>query len=135
MVTELRRFLRLDKDYRVEYGPFPLRGRDDELKPSLIKNIGGGGLMFHSAEPIPVGRQIILKIHLTGWRQDGDEIVESETGDAEVLLTAIAEVNRSEFNPDGGYYTIGAEFLGRVLTAGLKPFEVEKISGRKDQDL
>ena len=114
-MTELRRFLRISKEYRVEYGPFPLSGGDGELKTSRIQNIGGGGLMFQAPEPFPPGRQLLLKIHISGWRQDGEEIIESTDPETEAPVTAIAQVLRSDYNSDEGYYLIGVEFLGRIL--------------------
>ncbi len=112
-MSELRRFLRLRKEYRVEYGPFPLSGRDGELQSSLIRNIGGGGLQFYSPESFPEGRQLILRIFISGWRQEGEEMVEAEG--AETLVTAIAQVKRTQFDPDKDSYLVAVEFLGRIL--------------------
>jgi len=115
-VSELRRFLRLAKPYRVEYGLFPLSGRDGEIRSSVLKNISGGGLLFHSPDPFPLGRQILLKIQLTGWREHGDELIESENENETVILTAIAEVKWSEPDPEASGFAIGVEFLGRILS-------------------
>lgn len=112
-VDDLRKFLRAEADYRVEYGPFPPAPDMSDLKPGAIKNISGGGLLFNTREPLPVGDQIVIRIHLTGWRPEGDDWV--ETGDqTEHPLTTIAEVIRCESDPTSGAYQVGVKFLGRV---------------------
>lgn len=114
-MVELRRFLRLSKEYRLEYGPFPPSGGDKPLQTSVIKNIGGGGLLFRSEEPFPAGRQLLLKIYLPGWRQEGEEIVEAADPGAEAAISALAQVRRAEFDSSRGGYLVAVEFLGRVL--------------------
>ena len=115
MPVELRRFLRVATDYRVEYGPFPLLGEAGELKTSVIKNIGGGGLMFPAPEPIEVGRQLVVRIYLTGWRRDGDDVVESSDPNDEAPVTAMAEVTRLDRFPDEERWAVAVKFLGRIL--------------------
>ena len=95
MPSELRRFLRASKSYRLQYGPFPSPERDGPLKESVIQNIGGGGLMFKGSSPIPPGEQLVMKIIIPGWRMQGDDIVEVEDSTCEATITAIAEVLRS----------------------------------------
>ena len=114
MPVNLRDYLRAEKDYPIEYGPFPLSGKSEELKNSTVINISGGGLMFRSSEDMAVGRQIVIKIHLTGWREENDDLVESANSVA--LLTAIAEVRRSEFDHQQQCYLIAVQFLGRILS-------------------
>lgn len=115
-MAELRRFLRVAKEYRMEYGPFPFSGRDNEVQPGVIKDIGGGGLMFQSQEPFPEGRQLFFKIFIMGWRLEGDDVVEAEGENTEAAITAIAQVLWSEFDAKEECYKIGVEFLGRILT-------------------
>ncbi|MEW5724249.1 MAG: hypothetical protein AB1896_14155 [Thermodesulfobacteriota bacterium] len=115
MAVELRRFMRLETEYRVEYGPFPLTGRGDEFKTSVIKNIGGGGLMFLAPEPLSGGRQLVMKIYITGWRPDGDDLIEAPGEDVETPITAVAEVTHCEFNQAEGRWSVGVKFLGRIL--------------------
>lgn len=115
MGLELRRFLRAHKEYRVQYGLFPPTGLDERLEPSVIKNIGGGGLMFQAHEPFTVGQQLMLKIHITGWQAIGEEILEAEDETAEVPVMAIAEVIRTEMDPSNDCWSIGVKFLGRIL--------------------
>lgn len=114
-MTELRRFLRAQKEYLVEYGVFPLTDRDDELKKSYIKNIGAGGLLFTSQDSYEPGQQLVLKIHITGWRHEGKDIVEGETDDAVAKVAAIAIVKRCDYNPEDRNWLIGVQFVGRIL--------------------
>ena len=113
-MAELRRFLRASTEYRVEYGPFPFSGREDDLKTSVIRNLGGGGLMFRSSEDFSVGRQLVLKIFIKGWRLEGDDLVESDEN-SEAPIIAIAEVKRCIFDWDEDCYHVGVQFLGRIL--------------------
>ena len=115
VLPEIRNFLRVAKVYRVEYGPFPPPLGEMQLKPGTIRNIGGGGLMFHSPEPFETGDQLVLRIHLPGWLWQGDDIVESGDLHAEAMLTAIAEVRHTTPNPEGDSYAVGVKFLGRLL--------------------
>ena len=113
MAVDLRDYLRATTEYRMEYGPFPLSEKSDELKSSTVMNIGGGGLMFRSPEDLTVGRQIVVKIFLTGWREEKNDLVEA--ADSEALLTVIAEVRRSEFDQKNQCHLIAVQFLGRIL--------------------
>lgn len=114
-MVELRRFLRAAKTYRVEYCLFPPGRPDVGLKESVIENLGGGGLLFSSPEPVPVGRQLVLRIHLTGWRQEGGDIVETADETSVAPITAVAKVNRCEFGSADNCYHVGVEFVGRIL--------------------
>lgn len=114
-MVDLRRYIRAAKEYRLEYGPFPLSTRDGEFQTSMVRNIGGGGLLFESPDPIPVGRQLVLKIFLRGWRLMDDEVVEAEDDRAEALITAIGQVQWVKDDPAQKRYQIGVEFLGRIL--------------------
>lgn len=113
-MTELRGFLRASAEYQIEYGPFPPTGRDRTMKTGAIRNIGGGGLMFRADEPFPVDSQLVLRIYITGWRQEGDDLVEGKE-DEVAPVTAIAQVTRSEYDANDENYRIGVKFLGRIL--------------------
>jgi hypothetical protein len=71
--------------------------------------------LFEAEEDQPIGRQLVLKIHMTGWRLAGEDIVEAGS-DSEALITAIAEVRRCDYNPATHRYAVGVQFLGRVLS-------------------
>ena len=114
-MTDLRRFLRVAKEYQVEYGPFPQTGQSGPLKPSVVTNIGGGGLLFNSEETIEVGSQLLLRIFVPGWRRQGDEIVESPDENEVAVISAIAEVRHVDFDQEKTCYSVGVQFLGRVL--------------------
>jgi c-di-GMP-binding flagellar brake protein YcgR len=113
-LQDLRQYLRAAKDYRVQYGPFPLVGRDDELKESRLRNISGGGLLFEAHEPLPEGRQVVLKIFLPGWRAEGLEISPGQAED-EATLSAVAEVVRCQADAETDRYIVGVKFLGRII--------------------
>ncbi|MEW6264525.1 MAG: PilZ domain-containing protein [Thermodesulfobacteriota bacterium] len=116
MVIDLRRYLRAAVEYRLEYGPFPAPIKDSQYKSSYIHNIGCGGLMFSADEPLAAGQQLILKIHLPGWRQEDGDLVEAHGDEFEATLTAIAEVTRCDRDSAGGSWTVGVRFLGRVIS-------------------
>lgn len=45
-------------------------GRDRELEPGELLDIGEGGARFHLAVPLPMGTHVILDVHLpTGSKQ------------------------------------------------------------------
>lgn len=114
MIRNLRQYLRANKEYPMEYSPFPLSGLTGPTQCGVIKNISGGGLMFHADEDLPIGLQLTVKLHIHGWRIDGDEAV--ETGDEKDVmpLTAIVEITRCQQCQDGRR-EVGAKFVGRIL--------------------
>jgi hypothetical protein len=99
----------------VQYGPFPTPDQDGPLKESVIQNIGGGGLMFVGSESIPSGEQLVMKIIIPGWQIKGDDIIETSDPSNEAVITAVAEVLRSEETDTNGVFEIGVRFLGRIL--------------------
>jgi c-di-GMP-binding flagellar brake protein YcgR len=114
-MDDLRRYLRASIQYRIEYGPFPLSSQGEDLKESFVNNISAGGLMFTAADDFSPGRQLVIKIYVPGWRQNGDEIIENSEGDAEELqLVAIAEVTRSIKVSNAGVFEVGVKFIGRI---------------------
>lgn len=72
--------------------------------------------MFQSREPFPEGRQLFIRIFMTGWRLEGDDVIEAENENTEAAITAVAQVLRSEFDAEEECYKVGVEFLGRILT-------------------
>lgn len=113
MIT-IRKYTRLTKDYRIEYGPFSALFSESSLKATMVKNVSGGGVLFGAYEELPVGSKIILSIYVTGWRQEDGTHVPVPDHAAELQLKAIAEIVRVEHDKDFGYYRTGARFVGRV---------------------
>ena len=115
MIEELRKYVRATKEYRLEYGPFPPTGPDDVKKGAVIRNISAGGVLFQSRENFPLGHQLVLSIYFTGWKKQGEEIVEAPEQDHETVIKAIAEITRCEFETETDSYAVGVKFLGRIL--------------------
>ena len=113
-MNERRKYNRLEKEYRVEYGTFSTMVSQDCLKTSALKNLGSGGVLFCAEEQFPVGTQLFLKIYISGWSQDNGKIEKVSNEESELLLKAIAEVVRADFDLNNERYLIGAKFLGQV---------------------
>ena len=113
-MSDRRKYNRLEKEYSVEYGPFSALVSQDCLKKSSLKNLGSGGVLFSAEEQFPVGTQLFLKIYISGWSQDNGGIEKAANEESKLLLKAIAEVIRADFDSNNECYLIGAKFLGQV---------------------
>lgn len=114
-MNERRKYNRLEKEYRVEYGQFSALVSQDCLKTSVLKNLGSGGVLFRAEEQLPVGTQLLLRIYISGWSQANGRIEKALNEESEMLLKAIAEVVRVDFDLNNKKcYLIGAKFLGQV---------------------
>ncbi|MCP4714798.1 MAG: hypothetical protein GY868_06745 [Deltaproteobacteria bacterium] len=113
MQEDRRQARRLEKTYRLEYGPFSAMLDHSKLRISALNNMGKGGLMFAAEEGYPVGSQLFLRIFIPGWCRSGD-VVEQSSDNSEMLLQAVAEVRRVEFDRHADAYIIGAKFSGQV---------------------
>lgn len=109
-----RKYKRLSKEYCIEYGPITALFSDHNLKTAMVKNVSGGGVLFGADEPLALGSQIVLLIHVTGWRQEDGTFTPIPDSASELQLKVIAEVVRVEHDQDLGYYRTGARFVGRV---------------------
>ena len=109
-----RKYMRLAREYRIEYGPFSSLFSEHSLKPTLAKNVSGGGVLFGTDEELQLGSKIVLSIHIAGWKHnDGTYIPENELNTA-LQLKAIAEIVRVEQDSATGMYRTGARFVGRI---------------------
>ncbi len=109
-----RKYQRLSKEYHVEYGPVSALFSENNLKSTRVKNLSGGGLLFSADEELVIGSQIVLFIHVTGWRQEDGSFIPISDRTSEMQLKTIAEIVRVEHDPDLGYYRTGARFVGRI---------------------
>jgi hypothetical protein len=109
-----RKYKRLSKEYQVEYGPISALFSENNLKSTRVKNVSGGGVLFGADEELLLGSQIILSIHVTGWRQENGTFIPVVDRASELCLKIIAEIVRVEHDPELGYYRTGARFVGRV---------------------
>ena len=109
-----RKYKRLSKEYRVEYGLFSEFLSENKFKTTVVKNLSGGGVLFGTDQALTLGSKIVVSIYVTGWRQPDGTFVPVPDSDSELQLKAIAEIVRVEHDPDAGYYRTGARFVGRV---------------------
>ena len=113
-MKDVRRYKRLAKKYRIEYGPFSAMLDRKKLHKGVLINIGGGGVLFSSTEKYDIGTQLYIMISITGWGQDNGKVVKVRDEDLELAIKAIAEVLRVDEEKEGNGYIIGAKFSGRV---------------------
>lgn len=109
-----RKYNRLEKEYRLEYGPLSELVEPENLKASVLKNLSGGGILFCADEPHPVGSQLFLKIYVAGWSQCQGKVEKVSNQDSELLLKVIAEVLHVDSDPKNKCFWIGAKFLGQL---------------------
>ena len=113
-MQEKRHHKRLEKEYRVEYGPFSALINQDQLTQTTLRNLGSGGVLFCADEDLPVGTQLLVRIHIAGWRQKAGEAEKTVDQKDELLLKAIAEVLHVTFDESSSRFLVGAQFLGQV---------------------
>jgi len=109
-----RKFLRLAREYRVEYGPLSALFSGERLKTAIAKNISGGGVLFSAHEELAVGSKIVLSIYVSGWTDEDGSLVPADDPEAELHFKVIAEIVRVERDDESGDFRIGARFVGRV---------------------
>jgi len=113
-MDERRKYTRLEKLYRIEYGPFETLVNKETLKTSTLVNLSGGGALFCSEDAYAAGSQLFLKIYIAGWCHDEGELIKIEEKGRELTLKVVAEVVRSEFDESRQCHLIGTKFLGQV---------------------
>ena len=111
-----REHKRLEKEYRLEYGPFSSLIDQDSLRTSILKNLSGGGISFCSEDAPPVGSQLFIKIFVQGWKQGDGKIEKTSDDKSEAVLKIIAEVLHVDSDEEHDCFWIGAKFLGQVKT-------------------
>jgi len=109
-----RKYMRLAREYRIEYGPFSSLFSEHALRPTWAKNVSGGGVLFGTDEELPIGSKIVLSIQVSEWKQADGTYIATPGADTELQLKAIAEVVRVEYDSDSGIFRTGARFVGRV---------------------
>jgi hypothetical protein len=107
---------RLEKQYRIEYGPLAALLRSSELKTGTLINLSAAGVQFSSDASFPAGAQLFIKIYVTGWRDENGTVRKVDEQHAELLLKTIAEVLRVDADAAAGTYRVAAKFLGQVTT-------------------
>jgi len=113
-MKEVRRYKRLAKKYRIEYGPFSAMLDREKMHKGVLINIGGGGVLFSSTEKYDIGTQLYIMISISGWGQNNGKVIKVVDENLELAIKAIAEVLRVDEDRKGGGYVIGAKFSGRV---------------------
>lgn len=115
-MKERRIHKRIEKSYRVQYGPLSCLTCPDKIRDGTLYNISAGGLSFLSSEFFPQGTQLHVCVRVTGWQTTETGIEKTDDPNAEAVLKTIVEVTRITAEQDGNSYRIAAKFLGRVAT-------------------
>lgn len=111
-MQERRNYTRIDKECRIEYGPFSTVVHSGPLRPGAVKNIGSGGVLFTTAAACAIGEQLFLKIYIPGWQQRDGRCRQVSGAGSELLLETVAEVLRVDDTGQG--YLTGVRFLGSI---------------------
>jgi len=109
-----RKYMRIVREYRIEYGPFSSLFTKSVFKTTHAKNVSGGGVLFSAEEALDIGSKIVLLIHVNGWKQEMGSYVPCADHGSELQFNAIAEIVRVEHDQQTGVYRTGARFVGRL---------------------
>jgi c-di-GMP-binding flagellar brake protein YcgR len=109
-----RKYMRISREYRIEYGPFSGLFSNAAFKTTHAKNVSGGGVLFSADEALVIGSKIVLLIHVSGWKQHNGAYIPCPDDGTELQLNAIAEIVRVEHDQQTGSYRTGARFVGRL---------------------
>ncbi len=109
-----RKYMRLAREYPIEYGPVSALFSQGPLTASRAKNVSGSGVLFSAVEQLIIGSTIMVSIHIHGWMLEDGAQVPTTDQNAVLQLNVIAEVVRVEYDPATGAYRTGARFVGRV---------------------
>jgi len=113
-MRERREYMRLCKEYQLQYGPVSALVRHECLRSGAAKNIGSGGLLFAADESLPLGAQLYLRISIPGWKQELGHAKKTDQIGSSLELKTIAEVLRVDYDVSTRRFVIGARFLGQV---------------------
>lgn len=111
-MQERRNHTRIDKECRIEYGPFSAMLRPGALRSGALRNIGSGGVLFTADAACAIGEQLFLKIYIPGWQECDGRCHQVTGSGSELLLETVAEVLRVDDTGQG--YLTGVRFLGSV---------------------
>lgn len=108
MPSDRRQFRRMPLEALVTFQEITFT-RQPESGSSVYKDVSGGGLLVHAANPVPLGTLLKLELSLPGWGRHQGHFGPVAEQDQRPLV-AVGEVVRLEAL-DGGGYELGVKFL------------------------
>ncbi len=106
-----RRYKRLPKKSKLLYKIIEFSDREKALKKAIYKDIGGGGMLFESEEPIEIGTLLKVEFDLQGWQKYYPGFFKFDQTSVSEPITVVAQVVRIEELEKDKRYEIGVKFV------------------------
>ncbi len=106
-----RRYKRLPKKSKLLYKIIEFSDKEKALKKAIYKDIGGGGMLFESEEPIEIGTLLKVEFDLQGWQKYYPGFFKFDQTSVSEPITVVAQVVRIEELEKDKRYEIGVKFV------------------------
>ena len=113
--TERRKFERLEKEGVLHYQKLEsLQGEGTWYQATML-DFSGGGVRFLGRESFDKSTQLVMDLEFSGWAEQGESWVKTESQDDVGLLRVIGSVMWCvESGNDMAEYEVGFRFTGRI---------------------
>lgn len=111
--SDRRRFERLDRNFRLRFsviGDLPMHEPEGEGE---LLDLGGGGVRFATREDLAAGAQLLIVLHIPGWRVEGGEWLPTTAKEDVGVLKVIGLVKWVRVS-DVGVREVGVQFIGQM---------------------
>lgn len=108
---EKRRFLRIPKEFIVEYKELTLTKKAAKKHSSKLVNISVGGILLESGQLFPPDTLLKLELKMPSWQKHSDDFYKFDQTSISEPFTAIGKVVRSEEVVKGKLYKLGVELV------------------------
>ncbi len=110
MVEQRRKFYRLPMDHVVEFTEYDFSSEKKPFNISKLKNVSGGGVLFQSSRPFPIGSFIKIKMNIPGWDRYKTAFIKPDWTSVTEPLIILGSVVRVEEIESDNMYDIGIVF-------------------------
>lgn len=106
-----RKYKRMPKQSKLLYKVIEYSDKEKSLKKAVYKDVGGGGILFETEEPIEIGTLLKVEFDLQGWQKYYPGFFKFDQTSVSEPITVVAQVVRVEELKKGRKYEIGVKFV------------------------
>ena len=116
MITERRRYNRIDKEFTFSYTVLDDLARATLEQQGLILDISGGGVRFLSSRRWMKNDQLLMKLDFAGWRIEGGACMRIGNNGHCSSMLVIGSVMWSAETAQEEQFEVGVRFTARMHT-------------------
>ncbi len=106
-----RQYKRMPKKSKLLYKVIEFSNKEKALKKAIYKDVGGGGILFETEEPLDIGALLKVEFDLQGWQKYYPGFFKFDQTSVSEPITVVAQVVRVEEIERGKKYEIGVKFV------------------------